>query len=941
MSDDAIEVKIGADASGLVAGAGSAKAALQGLSKEFLWLRNAIENAAAAQTGELIAALESLDGPAKKATKNIKEFHEAVAGGGRHGGGNLGGSLFELHAMFDEWASGRSNRMITSFSILVQDLASINLGLAIAVGAAAALGIAAYKTYEYFNASKETLKAINQSLAYSANYGVVDPKVLGAAAEKLRSIQGLYQQIVGSEHGFNNEKLDKMISDFATMSGASNEVIVAMATNMQTMWQQFGDSEEKAGQNMVELFQKWSAPIEEQRKLLKGLTDEEENRIRLAQLTNNRLEVQAAFEDVIAGRRRNQMAGDEKSAAVKAAGIKKQIADEQAYLATMRDQATEQGRSEEFIQRALFFHEGLLAKLREELSAAEKLANANKAAADALRAAPETSADLHRTARDWSQGADQKGDELEKLNEQIAKGYATLARLKKEAASQAAGEGVFGGLAVGADIAKLTRDIEVLLDKRRKLQEEMSGTNPKQQAEAANLKAQVEGHADAVEAAQRELDAANSNLARQNLPENRGPDSAAYQWKEKAEIDLANKRLALSMSTAQLEAAMAGKNYQTRYAAEVKLNELKKQGANGDPAKLNEVAADRARIEQAHNEKVQADAADALDRQINKLRDDTAQKLKIYADDERMHKMTVEEGAAASKAALAEEQAGVDALYAKKLALYANDLDKKRQINDEIEKSDRAIKDEIDQQTRQAADAYAKTWQNAADTVTGAMTSHYRALFSGQGNLGTSFRKILGDWVIESAAAATKMAANFLLQYAIINHGAEASAAFRVAADQTAAAGGIAAMLANAVRAVTVDAGVTFGGVFANLSPILGPAAAGPAAAAQAAVAGVAMADIGMWNVPADALTMIHKGELVATPGQAEAIRSLPGILANGGGAGGPSAVINPSTHFHVNALDGASVGQWFRGNQKEMMRAIDGAVRHGAHLGLRRIAPA
>ena len=59
----------------------------------------------------------------------------------------------------------------------------------------------------------------------------------------------------------------------------------------------------------------------------------------------------------------------------------------------------------------------------------------------------------------------------------------------------------------------------------------------------------------------------------------------------------------------------------------------------------------------------------------------------------------------------------------------------------------------------------------------------------------------------------------------------------------------------------------------------------------------------------------------------------------NGGaGAGGGSVAIHPTTHFHVNAMDGASVASWMRSNGPGMAKALDQAVRHGAALGLKRL---
>jgi hypothetical protein len=124
----------------------------------------------------------------------------------------------------------------------------------------------------------------------------------------------------------------------------------------------------------------------------------------------------------------------------------------------------------------------------------------------------------------------------------------------------------------------------------------------------------------------------------------------------------------------------------------------------------------------------------------------------------------------------------------------------------------------------------------------------------------------------------------------------------------------------------------------------MGPLAAGPAAAAQATVASavgaVASADIGMWSVPADMLTLIHHNELIMPAAEAGAFRDLLSG-ASQGGQSGANVSITPTTHFHVNAIDGGSVSQWMRANSSQMMRAVDEAVRHGAHLGLRRLTGA
>jgi hypothetical protein len=90
-----------------------------------------------------------------------------------------------------------------------------------------------------------------------------------------------------------------------------------------------------------------------------------------------------------------------------------------------------------------------------------------------------------------------------------------------------------------------------------------------------------------------------------------------------------------------------------------------------------------------------------------------------------------------------------------------------------------------------------------------------------------------------------------------------AGAALRTATDQTAAAGGIAALVANAIKAVTVDAGQTAAGVAAFMAPFTGPAAVGIGEAAGASVMGLGafggLYDSGAWSIDLDQFAGLHK----------------------------------------------------------------------------------
>ena len=165
-------------------------------------------------------------------------------------------------------------------------------------------------------------------------------------------------------------------------------------------------------------------------------------------------------------------------------------------------------------------------------------------------------------------------------------------------------------------------------------------------------------------------------------------------------------------------------------------------------------------------------------------------------------------------------------------------------------------------------------------------------------------------------------------------------AATQTAAQTTSSTASIGSMAANAIRAVTIDAGQTSAGVAAFLAPILGPAAPAAGEAAGGEVLAMAAFDTGAWSVPRDTIAAIHQGEVVvpSAGGMASQFRD---IAANGGfgggqGGGGKSVNISPQTHLHVSTMDSASFGNYLKSNSRELLKAIDHGVRSGAHFGLK-----
>ncbi|MEE7502248.1 hypothetical protein [Methylobacterium mesophilicum] len=102
-------------------------------------------------------------------------------------------------------------------------------------------------------------------------------------------------------------------------------------------------------------------------------------------------------------------------------------------------------------------------------------------------------------------------------------------------------------------------------------------------------------------------------------------------------------------------------------------------------------------------------------------------------------------------------------------------------------------------------------------------------------------------------------------------------------------------------------------------------------AAAAAAIPSFA---VGAWSLPNDMVAQVHKGEMIVPAGPAGALRAAMG------GSPAPSLALNHTTQINVSAVDGASVADFFQNHSRPLMRAINQAVRQGAHLGLSRLGP-
>lgn len=269
------------------------------------------------------------------------------------------------------------------------------------------------------------------------------------------------------------------------------------------------------------------------------------------------------------------------------------------------------------------------------------------------------------------------------------------------------------------------------------------------------------------------------------------------------------------------------------------------------------------------------------------------------------------------------------ALLQQRAGLGQLSVDQRKQVLDRIALLEAKHRVDMLRLDEEAIAQQQQQWTAALSSIEGAFNSQLRGLLAGTTSWSKAFKNILGDLIIKFIETCETMVVKWMAAELAQTTATTTGAAARAAADQSAASSGILANAAHALQAIMQDAAQTFAGVFAFLSPTMGPAAAGPAAAAQASVSAAAIFDVGTDYVVRGGLALIHQGETIVP---------ARGSGPYSGVAQGPQ--IHAPVSISVSALDSQSVARFFNDNSKHMLRAINDAVKRGAHLGLRSLHP-
>jgi|GEM_PF-4729746 len=285
-----------------------------------------------------------------------------------------------------------------------------------------------------------------------------------------------------------------------------------------------------------------------------------------------------------------------------------------------------------------------------------------------------------------------------------------------------------------------------------------------------------------------------------------------------------------------------------------------------------------------------------IDGQVKLLRDGLEQKKVIYQSEVEIQKITENQKFALTQQAVQQTTAAEISKLQTEMTFAGMSLAQKQEVENKIKQLKEKSNTELIRLDSQSIAAQKQMWSGYLSDITGAFHSQLSGLLTGTMTFTQAFKNAMLDLTLKIVGYFEKMGIEWAATQLGMATAAQTGALQQAAATQEAMALTLPARIAKFTSDITAMSAATFAGIFANLAPILGPAAAGPAAAGQATVltqlAAVPKLDVG-GLVLSDGFAMIHRGETVTPAAQVD----TPFKGAQGGG---------PDLHFHGPFTGGA-----------------------------------
>ncbi|PWB80647.1 MAG: hypothetical protein C3F11_17295 [Methylocystaceae bacterium] len=440
----------------------------------------------------------------------------------------------------------------------------------------------------------------------------------------------------------------------------------------------------------------------------------------------------------------------------------------------------------------------------------------------------------------------------------------------------------------------------------------------KQELELAKQAAQgvrddVEAQKQKIVLLEKQLDTARKAAAEVDKKTGAKPGSSEPAQAEiQAEMHLSNaksqlRELEISRMRAQAQLEAAGYEAGTKKRYEILSSELAKEAElrAQEPDKLREVEQRKIAVQdefdktRARQDQMAAD--ERLQRTLTDLREEAdfarqMASMKQLSDDDL--RTSLLRNLELRKAAEREYQEEVKKIWGEG----APEFDKAQKRLVQITSREAAERLSIERQANMKSFAeFNSTFQNIYQSISSAMlgvvTRQQTMAQAMRSILQNMSQMVLGElvkkaaaWTAAQAVELTSTTATEAGKTAAVGAGESARTGLTAASSVSQLATRAGSML----KSILSSAAEAFAGVFAFLSPTMGPAAAGPAAASQSAImaaaTGIGMYDVGAWNLPNDQLAFVHKNELIMPATEAGALRNL---LSSGGAGAAPQVTIN------------------------------------------------
>jgi hypothetical protein len=277
------------------------------------------------------------------------------------------------------------------------------------------------------------------------------------------------------------------------------------------------------------------------------------------------------------------------------------------------------------------------------------------------------------------------------------------------------------------------------------------------------------------------------------------------------------------------------------------------------------------------------------------------QKQALLEEEVKTRQISAQQGLVAIQDALQDEWQDTQDTYQRELSLDNLKASQRQDILNKMQEADAKYNAALQQLDLKASEETVKEWQDAFKEINSAFDSQISGLLKGTTSWATALRSVLSElttdvvkFFVNWGLQATENEAMQILGIGRVTAAQEAGSAAQASAQSAGSAAGAAASASSILGALVNDAKATFGGVFAFLAPVLGPAAAGPAAAAGATVLAGSSFAIGSWDIPQDMPAMVHKGEMIVP---ARATPWAQDLMANA--AGGTSNRAGGDVHNH------------------------------------------